>query len=336
MSGAGSNATEEQDFVERAIASLESLRSFLGNVAQTTCQLNLVKSNVAPKARNTRYLDMTTALADKVKETTRDELRLIVDAALNDINGVADFSFQAFADGRIAALPHDRYAPVLEWLGKFPPADTIEPFANGDNHVENLKFIHTILVKAPEGDTLRVFRKASYTQVTKRKGLIAMFAGDTYDYVDPGKSLILDMKVDFFLWDNIIFVSDYKKLESILDFREITRSVATQVYESILATLPAAQADELRQIIMDGARRLNKLASMHQKPHLPMLDMARAKAIIENRGLPIVVEVVDGIERLSLDPSNIEHITAYLHILGDDYVESQMTAIAYIATEKEV
>ena len=278
---------------------------------------------------------MTNNLAAKFKEATRTEMLGIISAALVEPDGVAEFNFQAFADGRLAALPYDRFEQVMSWLGKFPPADAISPLTNADNHIEQLQFIHTILVKAPEGDTLRVFRRASNAQIAQPDGLIARLTGEGYDFVDASTSLIFDMKIDFFLWDDFIFVSSYKKLETILGFREITRSIAATVYAQILATLPVSEADELRKVIFDGARNLNKLAGMQGKPHIPMLDITRAKIIIQKRNLDVQVSVVNGVETLMIDITNIEHIRAYLHILGDDYVESQMTAIAYIATEKE-
>jgi hypothetical protein len=320
---------------KQAIAALNDLKPFLGKLNKASCQINLVKSNGVPNVKNTRYLDATADLANRFKETAARNLSDIIDGALAEPDGVADFNFQAFADERLAALPMDRFEEVSDWLALFPPYDQVAPLTGKDNHVDQLKFIHTVIRFKPNGELIRIFRKASKSKLAKQ-GVIARFIGDNkYDYVDAETSLIFDAQADFFMWDNIIYVSDYKKLESILDFRHITESVASGVCDNVFVLLPVTNQGALKDAVLRGARKLARMAALHDAPHLPKLDMKRIQKLINNQNLPITIIVVKGIQTLEVNPDVPDQVAAYMHILNDDYLLSLLTDVSYIGTEKE-
>ncbi len=329
MSGTG------QVQIATARAALQTMRNQLQQVNQATCQINLVKSNTAPNLKNTRRLDTTVALANEFKNSLASTLTSKAADALNTPDGVAEFNFQAFADGRLAALPISAFPKVQEWFAKFPPADTIPAVTQNNDHVSKLRFVESILTWAPNGESIRVFRKSSEARIAQKEGIIANWTGQGFDYVDASRSLIFDMEVDFFVWDQIIFVPSYKNLESILNFREITHSVASDVCAMVFALLPVNDPNALRTAVLTGARHLNKLAGLKNSAHIPTLDMNMIQAVITKANLPLTIAPINGVATLEVDSTNPDHVKAYLHILGDDYVESMMTALHYIGIEKE-
>lgn len=328
-----SHAGDEADVQAQAIASLNTLRDRLLEVGNATCQVNLVKSTRAPVRKNTRYLDMTQQLAQRVKELAAATLLSTIHAALETPDGVAEFDNQAFADGRLAALPIEDYPDVVAWLAHFPASDQVDPLAATDNHVRQLKFLHTLVVFPSDGDALRLFSRSSEARAVK-KGVASVLTGTRYDYVEPERLLILDVQPDFFLWDNFIFSTGYKALEAILNFREITRAQAEEVCNTVFQLLPVTNTDALREAILTGARKLNKIASLRNKPHVPLLIMNRVEQLIQEKGLPITIVEIDGVRTLSVDPADQNHVAAYIHILNDDFLRSLLTDLAYLGIEK--
>ena len=142
------------------------------------------------------------------------------------------------------------------------------------------------------------------------------------------------MLIDFFVWGDIIYVVNYKRFESVLDFRTVTRAVATQAFDRFIGAIPVTNSEALRDALFSGARYPNRLAALHATTHIEKLTFDRVKVIIAKRKLPISVVSVAGVETLQIDASNKEHVRAYLHILSDDYVRSELTDIEYISTEK--
>jgi hypothetical protein len=322
---------DAQKTKEEAVADLKALRALLGQIDTATCQINLVKSAANPTIKNTRHLDATDELARQFRAESATSLNVAITNALADADGVSEFNFQAFADGRLAVLPIDKYLQVRNWLGKIPAADQVPTLSGLDNHVSQLKFTHMILSFAPEGEIVHLFRKASESRLT-RKGVIATLTGGTaYGYVDPEKALIFDMQVDFFIWSKFIFILNYKKFEAILHFRAITESVAKSVFDALTKLLPVTDAVALEQVIFSGVRQLNKIAGLSSKEHIDKLDMKRIQEVIDKAALPITIELVNGVPTLNVDPSDPQHIKAYLHILADDYVRSMLTDFAYIS-----
>lgn len=335
MSGGGVQV-QNPNPVTVARAGLAAMRTQLQQIAQATCQVNLVKSSAAPVLKNTRRLDMTTRLASEFKDAISANLIQMANDALQTPDGVAQFNFQAFADGRLAAMPTNQFQKVSDWFGKFPAPDAVQPLTQAADFLPSLKFVETSLVWAPNGECVRAFRKSSAARVAKKDGIIANLTGAGYDYVDASTSLIFDMHVDFFIWDGIIYAPSYKNLESILNFREITHSVALGVCNTVFAMLPVTDAAALQAAIIDkGARHLNKVAGLKNKAHIPLLDMTRIQAVITKAHLPLTIVNVNGVQTLHVDVNDADHVRAYLHVLSDDYVESMMTALHYIGIEKE-
>ena len=322
------------DIRSQAIVVLNALKLLLPDVGGAICQINLVKSCSNPDRKNTRYLEMSVNLESQIKKDAGKYVSTIITDALETTDGVSEFKFETFSDGRLAALPIDGYAQIGAWFNRFPARDQVQALGGTDNHLSYLKFFHTQIV-FKNGEELRIFSKSSNTKAVCR-GVIASLLGDRYEFVDPKKSLVLNIRPSFFVWRNIIFLNSYKHFESILNFREITQSVADDVCKDLFDIIPVTDPAGLKAALFSGPRKLNKIASLQHKPHVSHLAMNRVKKLIEDKKLPIKIIKVDNVETLSVDPNNNEQVTAYLHILNDDYLLSLLTDMSYIGIAKDV
>ncbi len=321
--------------VDELTTSLNGLLDNLDELATATCQVNLVKSIKKPTEQNTRYLNMTETLAERFKEDLDTSLRHLITEALSDGSGLAPFGFQAFADGRLAVMPTNHFGEVESWLGKFPSSDVVQPFNGDNNYLSKLRFIHTELTFS-EGESVHIFRSSTETKIVRRGLMARILEGSLYKEVESDSVLVFDDIVDFFVWRDYMYISNYRKFESILDFQSVTSSIADTSFATVIELLPVSEPESLKQALFASKRSLNKMAGLGRKTHLPQLDMSRIKTLIQEAGLPIRIDGEGEGAVILVDATDKSQLRAYLHVLDDDYVSSLLTDIRYIGVEKNL
>jgi hypothetical protein len=315
---------------------LAAARHLLSEAESTVCQIHLIRSLVVPSTKNTRHLDITANLAAHFKAAILDSLVSAMAEALDTADGIASFDYASFSDGRMAALRLGKHAEVLAWLSKFSPVDKIESLKGDVTFLTRLKLTHSIITLLPSGARIDIFKKTNSSPIAKKKIFASLIAGETYDYVNPETTLLLDPAIDFIVFRKTLFIVNVKNFEAILNFRVVTEAVAKKSLAVVLAALPVSDPKGLTASILTGTRRLNKLASLDNKAHVKELSMLKIQELIKDKNLPIQVADISGVLTLQVDSNNKDHIQAYLHILSDDYVRSILTDIEYIGVEKSL
>lgn len=325
--------------LQAASTSLRKVGKKLADLTNATCQINLVRSCAHPNQRNTKRLVLDDELGLEFKEQLRNTLSFATDYLKGALSvTLKEFDFQPVQHGEIAVFPLERFDQVQDWYAQFPALEKTAEFRADDPHAGSLKFTDAVLTWAPGGERIRLFKKAGDARLLQKKGGVTAFLTGTsvFNALDPGNVFHFDTSADFLILDELVYVLNYKPFEAILNFREITRTVARALCENVFKLLPVSDEAGLLKALMNGARYPNKLASIHLKPHLPRLDMVRIGSVIAQRKLPIKIVKIAGVDTIYVDANNHDHIAAYLRVLADDYVRSQITDIDYIALLKDV
>jgi Kiwa KwaB-like protein len=146
-------------------------------------------------------------------------------------------------------------------------------------------------------------------------------------YLDPEK---LDC-----LWrGDHMFIVDQAGFESIFDLEEEVQDNAKEVVTNVASHLPFSNLDDFILACQNDHKMAAKVARMRGQPHLKRLSIERAQRAKRLFGLNIEFErLLDGREALRFI---VKYKWQYVSILGDEYLKSPITGLAYESSFKRL
>ncbi len=249
----------------------------------------------------------------------------------------ADSALIAFdADGKpdpheIEHLSLTRNPALAEQIANLPSVDNGSYCTFKDeSFVKGLRF-YVIILKLPHVQPIYCFRTYSSKQEIDRSGMIAaMFSKSTFNAIrEP--IFLFDRKLDAISQGDSMFILQKTYFQRIFRFYEIVFANAGKAAKIITKHLPISNADDFEGACLTSPMMAHKLGVIASKSYVQTVSVELLKFINEKHQLGLKFETQDNKEMLVYEPNKKWE---FLKLLNDDYWESEMTGIHYIASGK--
>lgn len=147
----------------------------------------------------------------------------------------------------------------------------------------------------------------------------------------PGAVFLFDRDVDCIQYGQILFIFRQYDFHLLFQFEEAIRDSAVQTLERIRKRIPISNYDEFVRDSQKPLSKLLKLRHINQQDYLDEISIDDLERVIEERGIPVTIEQIDGVKHVRYDP---EHKWDLLALLDDDHVRSRMARRDYQSHKK--
>ena len=288
---------------------LKKLRSLDFNNADVF--LWIVKRKL--KGTKAIYNALNVELEDKLSE----KLKIIVKEKIDNCNHIKDYSH----------LSEDQDDDILTLSHKETDFPTIysEIQKGSDNlkaeKLEDLSGTWAYIIEIKNNFQLMTFTKVPESwDMKKKKGILNLvFIGKKFKDLDDNSIFRIQRKIDFFCFEDILFILDKKKFETGLNFREGMKSSRDAVLNDFETFGIINDVDKLREKIGENMKYLRKISMIKNNGYYKNKDfMARLIQAnkMEKWGLTIVNN------RIVLTEENFNDI---LKVLNNDRLKSPIT-----------
>lgn len=223
-----------------------------------------------------------------------------------------------------------QYPHVRQQIDGLADLSRLSAFGNQRGIDGRLRFY--VIVIDPDGsDPIYFFRSCSPKMELQQSSKIALiFSKGNYDTFNE-TLFVFDRGIDCFCRGNDLFVLNKGRFETIFQFFEEIKEAASETLDTIRATIPIHNFDELEAACLGHIQMLKKLKNIAAQPYLSRIKMDDIKKVIKEMGLSITVKKFGGKEKLTFDSSDKWEI---LRLLDDDYLKSVMTGEKYEVNSK--
>jgi hypothetical protein len=262
------------------------------------------------------------------------------DGAIEDIlreartGHLAEFDFDAMVDGDMAVLKVEDVEALLGWFEALP-ADTLDDTFNGDPAIAKRADLFVRRLTFPGGKSLvAVTGKGGLDVYIGKKGKVAAFFSEQKHEMQDikGAILTLDGRIDFLLWEGLVFVQRLRTFESLTHVREATTTRAEKAIEScsILFNFGPSAPAVLARISAQPALA-KRLAAAHKYGY--MADMTgprlRDRAIEKQLNIQFVEDEITGGISLQIDETDKRQIEDLVDLLSEFFLKSPATGREY-------
>lgn len=311
----------DKDIIETAHAALASLIEINGRVgSEATCFLGILARGPKPSPKTIRKLEMDAALAEHMRNVALSSLSSSGDWLSQNL--LQPFDQRGTQEDDIRCLVVSQTPAVQLWIDALPHRDTWMTFCRDEWSKRQLSGVLIAIVFPGEDEPLLAFARWSARLLLKLKGWVARLSSDRYSIDTSDSLLCLPNSIDFFVFKGVVFAMKWSNFEMAVNFRQISRLAAVELWESFNQNVAIADSDTVWEVIGKSVRNQNTLikALSHPERSRPTLD--KIEQFIRERGLK--VQVANG--KLHLDPSDKVQISQLMLIMADGFVTSDLTS----------
>ena len=288
---------------------LKKLRSLDFNNADVF--LWIVKRKL--KGTKAIYNALNVELEDKLSE----KLKIIVKEKIDNCNHIKDYShLSEDLDDDILTLSHKEtdFPTIYSEIQK--GSDNLKA-----EKLEDLSGTWAYIIEIKNNFQLMTFTKVPESwDMKKKKGILNLvFIGKKFKDLDDNSIFRIQRKIDFFCFEDILFILDKKKFETGLNFREGMKSSRDEVLNDFETFGIINDVNKLREKIGENMKYLRKISMIKNNGYYKNKDfMARLIQAnkMEKWGLTIVNN------RIVLTEENFNDI---LTVLNNDRLKSPIT-----------
>jgi len=166
------------------------------------------------------------------------------------------------------------------------------------------------------------------------RGFVARLVDNQFEALES-QSYLFDDKVDFFTWDDYLFIRGAYHFRLIFKhFEQLQREVATNVHR-VISFVPIQNEDEFLEACRNQPQMVSKVARVADQPYLNEITMDAIKETIDEFDLDIETSMVNGTEKLVFE-KDVDKRWIILKLLDDDYLGSVLTDRKYESNSKSV
>lgn len=206
-------------------------------------------------------------------------------------------------------------------------------FAEGDDEYKRRMRYWTAVLTHPDGRKAFFFRSFSATAELKRKRGAALVAREgTFHRVEE-RIFLFDDVIDGFVFGDFVFVLRKRDYRRIFDQLEQVLRRAKRAARDLTTKVPIANYEDFEKACSTDSRMADKVLAIRSRDYFDRLSYEMIKPVIDEFGLQIPTETVDGEVRLKFR-TEPEQRFRILKLVDDDFLASSMTDHKYEVNSK--
>lgn len=311
----------DTEIVQEARGALKELISVnSSSVAEPTCFVGIFARATRPSPRMLRKLEMETTLAERMRNTALDPLSK-GPQWLDDLL-LRPFDQRGTQEEDIRCLIVKETPAVQEWIDALPHRDTWEIFSRDEWEQKKISGVFFEIVFPGHNERLVAFSCWSDALLLKRKGWVATLSRSRYSLEESESLIYLPQSIDFFFYKGVLFALKWKNFESAVNFRDISRQRAEELWTTFISTIPIAQSEAVWKVISKSVRTQNTIIKALTHPDRCRASLGKIEEFIRERKLKVRVE--NG--ALHIDPKDKDQVEQLITIMADGFVTSDLTS----------
>ena len=314
--------------VDDAFAALTDMRVVLDPLEQIGCHVFIFSPRTRDRQDEWHKISMEGNVAKRLAYTAREAL-LKLEGRATDDQALAEFDFDAMVDGSIGIISLAEMPAIAEWLENIPEDDWPIRF-NGDEQIANSARFYVTRLNFPDGRPLTIVRGSRGLTVTLReKGMVAAAFSRTRNEMVAidGSVVTFDGAIDFFAWEGIVFIPNFRTFESVTSIRDVTiRKSAEALDELANRFVLGNNTDEIKLEISKRTLLAKRLAAAHKHGIIKdinaqsLVDRARQKGLL----LRCKINSNNNLQ-FDIDHNNQREIQDFVDLLTDVFLKSSVT-----------
>lgn len=219
---------------------------------------------------------------------------------------------------------------LREQLGGLAAPGELPVFDGTARGITALRF-YTVTATAEGTSPLHVLRTYSHRkELSRSKTLAAVFRDGHYDKLrEP--IFLFDGHADCLTLGEFLFIRQRDNFQRIFRYFEKLATAAQTTLEALRERLPIRNFEALSAACLRSPRMLAKLRGLANQHIFEKLSVPAVKATIKEYGLPIEIAAGSNSEEVVFDE---EHKWAFIRLIEDGYMRSDMTQVRYEVTGK--
>jgi hypothetical protein len=206
-----------------------------------------------------------------------------------------------------------------------------EVFSRSDDFASRMSF-YSIVLQDVDGDKATFYRKHTSRNALSRGLLTRAVDQDTFDELES-QAYLFDEKVDFFTWENYLFIRSAYNFRLVFDRFEKIQQEASENAKKVAETIPIWNDKDFIKACQNQPQMVSKVSQVVKQPYIDDIEMDDVKKTVDEFGLDLKIQEVNGQEQIIFE-SDVESRWIILKMLDDDYLGSVMTDRKYEANSK--
>lgn len=318
--------------VDDAFAALSDIRAALDNEERPGCHVFMAIPH-GRRGYEWRKLAMG-SVADQLAALAGNALADLESRAADD-EVLAEFDFDAMAKGSIGIMSLHDVPAIAEWFDAVPDDDHLARFDGDEETAKNVRF-YVIRLNFADGRRLTQvrggFRKWAIT--LKKKGAVAAIFSREHGEMTAidGPVINFDGRIDFFMWDGLVFILNFATFESITDIRDVTIRKAEEAIDAVAARFGLGEnVDALKVEIGKRIRPAKRLAAAYHHGLIADIDPQRLVSRALEKKLRMRCDTVNDQVRITIDHNDPGQVQDLVNLLSDLFLKSPVTGREYEA-----
>ena len=324
--------------IDDAFAALADIRIALGAGERIGCHIFIFSPRTRERRDDWLKVAMEGAVADRLADTARDALLKLEGRAADD-QALAEFDFDAMADGSIGVMSLADVPAIADWLDAIPGDDWPARFDGDERVIEKARFYVTRLNFA-DGRPLTLVRGSRGLTVTLRaKGAVAAaFSRERNEMVAiDGAVVSFDGAIDFFAWEGLVFITNFRTFESVTNIRDVTIRKSAEALDALAARFGlGGNAEGLKAEIGKRTLLAKRLAAAHRYGIIADIDPQNLVDRAAQKQLRLRCRIENGNAHFDIDHANRGEVQDFVDLLTDLFLQSPVTGREWEAVVKRV
>lgn len=241
------------------------------------------------------------------------------------------------ADGQIMWVPASEVS-MLAIDGAEADLADLPTFDSSRGFLSRLR-LSAIRAQTDDHGRALFYRALTPSQVLATSGKIPIVRrGDRLDLVSPN-TLLIDRSVDAIVVAGVVLFDDRKRFQRVFGFLEQLRAMAAETFDDVMANLNVSNLEEMRAAATGQIQMLGKMASIARKladypTYRDAITMESLVDFVTQHPYTGVEVIGTGASAQFVFHADPRHRFKILKLLDDDYLQSQLTQLAYEANSK--
>lgn len=309
-----------------ALDGLSDLRSALEADGNIGAHVFLWSARGRDRREKWRRVSLAGNVASRFVDGARDAItELHVAAGVDSI--LTEFDFDEMATGSVGVIRASEAPSLNEWLDDVPDETWPVLYRQDDAYEKKIRFFCT-RITFPDGRLLKFFRSRRGFDIILNTGnrIAAHFRPDSTEMQEvQGTIISFDQRIDFFVWDDILYVLNLPAFEALTNVREVTVSKASEAFVALTSRFGLANSAEIFAAISGRTKLAKKLAAAVQYGLISDIQGHDIVERIRTKELEIQCLSENGSFRFIVDENQPKHIEQFVDLITDVYLHSPVT-----------
>lgn len=322
--------------IDDAYESLTDIRVALTAEGRIGCHVFIYSPRSRDRREEWYKIAMDGAVADLLASRARESL-LNVEGRAADDQALAEFDFDAMSDGSIGVISLEDMPAIEMWLGNLPADDWHVRFDGDEQVLDKVRF-YVIRLNLPDGRPLTIIRGSRGLTVTLReKGAVAAAFSRQRNEMVPieGAVLSFDGVVDFFAWENFVYILNFRTFESVTNIRDETIRKSEEALDALAVRFGlGTNLVDLKDEIAQRTLLAKRLAAAHRHGIIADIDPQSLVDRAAEKELRLRCHMENGNVQFDIDHNNRGEIQDFVDLLTDLFLRSPVTGREWEAVVK--